>query len=751
MASESSSSHAASHSGGLGVNDLKPLYEALYSVRTKYRYLGLQLGVDLPTIQGIEADHKNVDDRLLEVLFARLNGVPPLTWGDVVTALRSQTVGAHRLANSIHDSYNIHRSDLNREISDKARHQETKINISSGERQPTLSKKCSEEVESSEKASIDTMHERSVKEESSDPESEEEYLTAQSEEYAHSQEEFSSKATNQPKTAKSESVRYSKQKEEMINKGQKSTPLKGKVSRDQSEIVVKKQHKASQLSHPDTSVEGTAEASDEGQQDSDPEVSEKTTPHKPQLESEDESSSATTSEERSEVTSHDYVRKQKYNEKRPKVNPEKEKQESQKVKHASGKKISSMKEHFSISSSDKQSIRGKSAKKRKYMDNEDRSDLRDTKRPKIYSVTTESPPNRERIDMVKNVRRKRNMSAKSQLKGKLVRSEFLQSQRIQEKHSYPKLYSQEEQVENEEETLQKKATEIPLKQATPSSPSTKDSTVDEDWDSDDDRSEDGEDRDSEQSSSNEEEETEHDDGSSSATSEEEVKETASAKSEESKKEYSTTEGKGITRKRKQKEAKDESDTGCGGGDQGRVIKKHRERSNSPTARGSSQEGSLEQPGFKGKRKVKGKGKGVRICKKGESSSSTETDGSSPECHYNISETESKGLRNIFKRFFGRLCFKMKDPVELATHLQIKNLILYSAMNKLLISPESQQAKAITLVRALQKQIKYRPDRLFTIVEVFLQNAALKEPGKEMLQEIGKYNNTVIFNCCYCIT
>ncbi|CAI8055199.1 hypothetical protein GBAR_LOCUS30140, partial [Geodia barretti] len=242
--------------------------------------------------------------------------------------------------------------------------------------------------------------------------------------------------------------------------------------------------------------------------------------------------------------------------------------------------------------------------------------------------------------------------------------------------------------------------------------------------------------DSEQKSSNEEEETEPDDGSSTATSEEEVKETASAKSEESKKEYSTTEGKGITRKRKQKEAKDESDTGCGGGDQGRVIKKHRERSNSPTARGSSQEGSLEQPGFKGKRKVKGKGKGVRICKKGESSSSTETDGSSPECHYNISETESKGLRNIFKRFFGRLCFKMKDPVELATHLQIKNLILYSAMNKLLISPESQQAKAITLVRALQKQIKYRPDRLFTIVEVFLQNAALKEPGKEMLQEIA---------------
>ena len=176
------------------------------------------------------------------------------------------------------------------------------------------------------------------------------------------------------------------------------------MSRDQTEIVVKKQRGVSQVRHTDTSVEGTAEATDEGEQDSDPEVSEETTPHKPQLESEGESSSASTSEESSEVTSHDYVRKQKYNEKRPKVNPEREKQESQKVKHASGEKISSMKEHLSISSSDKQSIR-KSAKKRKYMHNEDHSDLRDTKRPKIYSVPTESPPNRERIERKRKMKR----------------------------------------------------------------------------------------------------------------------------------------------------------------------------------------------------------------------------------------------------------------------------------------------------------------------------------------------------------
>ena len=93
---------------------------------------------------------------------------------------------------------------------------------------------------------------------------------------------------------------------------------------------------------------------------------------------------------------------------------------------------------------------------------------------------------------------------------------------------------------------------------------------------------------------------------------------------------------------------------------------------------------------------------------------------------------------------------MKEPVELATQLQIKKLIPYSVMNELLTSPESQQAKAITLVRYLQKQIKSCPAKLFTIVEVFLQNAALKEPGKEMLQEIGKYCDffTVATLSCY---
>ena len=190
----------------------------------------------------------------------------------------------------------------------------------------------------------------------------------------------------------------------------------------------------------------------------------------------------------------------------------------------------------------------------------------------------------------------------------------------------------------------------------------------------------------------------------------------------------------------------------------RSRRRHRENSMSPTARGSSspstsQEENQRKPESKVKLKPKGKGKSQRkkkvSAKKTDNkeglSSSTETDNSSPECDMlkNISETESKGLRKVFKRFFGRLCFTIKTPVELATLLQMKGLLTYSVMNELLTSPESEQAKTITLVRALQKQVKSCPYRMFHIIEVFLHNEALQQTGREMWTETGK--NSVLIN------
>ena len=180
----------------------------------------------------------------------------------------------------------------------------------------------------------------------------------------------------------------------------------------------------------------------------------------------------------------------------------------------------------------------------------------------------------------------------------------------------------------------------------------------------------------------------------------------------------------------------------------RSRRRHRESRMSPTPRGSSSPSTSQEENRKSKETTKPKRKGrkkkeyVKKTKTKEGlSSSTETDNSSPECDMlkNISETESKGLRKVFKRFFSRLCFTIKAPMELATRLQMKGLLTYSVMNELLTSPESTQAKTITLVRALQKQIKSRPDRMFSIIQVFLHDEVLQQTGREIWTEAGKYS------------
>ena len=120
-----------------------------------------------------------------------------------------------------------------------------------------------------------------------------------------------------------------------------------------------------------------------------------------------------------------------------------------------------------------------------------------------------------------------------------------------------------------------------------------------------------------------------------------------------------------------------------------------------------------------------------------SSSSSEIDDSSPECDINFSETETKQLRKVFKCFFGKLCCVIKDPIETAAELQAKHAISQSTMEKLFRSPESNQEKIIALVRALEKRINCRPDRIFTIINVFQHNKLLENAGREMWIETGK--------------
>ena len=201
---------------------------------------------------------------------------------------------------------------------------------------------------------------------------------------------------------------------------------------------------------------------------------------------------------------------------------------------------------------------------------------------------------------------------------------------------------------------------------------------------------------------------------------------------------------------------EQSDPGHGSRDQKehdiqqkrRKKKKQRRESNmSPTAIGSSspsssQEEKKKQPVSKkqGHRK-----KHVRKMKemrermksgKEKAGFSSGTGDSSPECDMtkNQYDGEMKELVNIFKRFFGQLCCAVFDPKDFAAKLQKKGLISRAMMREMMLSPESQQVKIIALIDKLDKKTRSRPDRLFMIIEVMLENETLQSIAREILRQ-----------------
>ena len=180
--------------------------------------------------------------------------------------------------------------------------------------------------------------------------------------------------------------------------------------------------------------------------------------------------------------------------------------------------------------------------------------------------------------------------------------------------------------------------------------------------------------------------------------------------------------------------------------------KHYRKSNtSPIATSSTYPSNIDEEKYsKGKRKRSHYTRNIsrrrEEMEKGNSSSSTEMDDSSPECDMlkNLSETETQKLKNIFKCSFGKLCCAIKDPVEVGAQLQAKRLLSFSMMEDMLTSPESRQVKAITLVRTLYKRIKSRSDRIFTIIQVFLEKQVLHEVGRDLWFETGTISIISIF-------
>ena len=308
----------------------------------------------------------------------------------------------------------------------------------------------------------------------------------------------------------------------------------------------------------------------------------------------------------------------------------------------------------------------------------------------------------------------------------------------------------------------KKATAPPLERDLPSSEMAQtDSGGGESGESSEDENE------LEQQSSDEEEETEN--GDHSTAEEKEEKRSEKSRKSKEKSTHPTTEmrktndenSRRVKGKKSSKAAgapskddshgdKEESDAG-GSKDQEDQPKKrnrrrHRESSKSPIVRGGSSPSSSQEerkPGSRRQRRThKHGGKYKRKEKKKRretSSSSSDTDSSSPlsEMLKNLTKSEKKKLKKVFKYSFGQLCSASFNPVETAVQLQTKGLISPGMMMDIIRSPESQQEKIIRLVCGLDNRIRSRPERLFGCIEVLLENDALQQVGRKMLRQTGK--------------
>ena len=80
--------------------DLALLLNTLSPVASKCHILGLQLGVTYPQLRNIEHDYKKCQEQLCEILTERLKQDSPLTWHDIVTALRAGSVREYSLDRS---------------------------------------------------------------------------------------------------------------------------------------------------------------------------------------------------------------------------------------------------------------------------------------------------------------------------------------------------------------------------------------------------------------------------------------------------------------------------------------------------------------------------------------------------------------------------------------------------------------------------------------------------------------------------
>ena len=92
--------------GSLNMDDLTDVLIALDPASSKWRSIGLQLGMNYPTLEIIEVDNRSTKDRFVAMCTQWLvTSSSPRSWSDLARALSSLSVGEPKLAFSIRQKY----------------------------------------------------------------------------------------------------------------------------------------------------------------------------------------------------------------------------------------------------------------------------------------------------------------------------------------------------------------------------------------------------------------------------------------------------------------------------------------------------------------------------------------------------------------------------------------------------------------------------------------------------------------------
>ena len=738
----------------LSKDDLKVVFKALHSVAKKYVSLGEEMNVKMNEIKKIQSQCSDPRGCLLEVLSVRLKQIPPLTWRDIDTALRSDTVGESQLADRIRRQYgHLYSSNLSFEAS---------LDQEQG-------RKKSEMTKSKNKARKEKSLKKYTQQDSDEVVSESEKYRKPSKKVQMEVHEAVVKKTQQRVKKSPYAKRHSKPDKEYIEKelkheGEIQRKKKATKYDKESQVVCGSQHRhkvkpSEQRAQEEVQIESESESSESSSEQEIIQINNSDSTEESYSSEEEEDSAEEVSETERYQKPSEQPREDEYPHSHRETPVRKTKGKSgtssiilskkkSKVYESGGKEKQKMKAvDQSVSNVEsKNIIVGDACGKEKSI------------KSKMTKAICEIGRKRPRKQAPKEVQGENSATSDEEEPSS---SSVYRKTREEEKASTRKLV-----VDKTELVLKKQYEVVIAKRKQPTTVQT----------------------DSENSASGSEEEQSHTpepkrkiipavkysnentETISVKTPQETAGRPTELKADRKRKlsnkhqltpkhvrldHYSATSGEespsnhsgtemSIDKSPKTSAEQPNAEISDVEEEQHDTVRRKRVHSDSPpgsppTSQGGTQSDSISKR-RKPKRQRHHKSVKHRRKMKQESSSSSETDDdcSSPESDMlrNLTESENKGLIKVFKCCFGRLCLAIKDPDKAAVELQARRLLSCSMVESLLTSPESQQVKAIALVRALKKRIKSHPVKVFTIIEVFLRNEVLKETGRELWNETG---------------